>query len=433
MSDQSQYQWIAGIFLVLFLTGAAHGTPDATTDPVTKVPGLLWIVPTGSSEKYDDNAGMVACSYSGEQVVLGYGAGIIELRNRQGDRTGRWQSSHGYYRVWSVAISRDGSRVVAVIHDPRQEHRAEVVYLDDHGRLIWQTTLEGPFGFVDISDNGSVVAVTDSGRSSFYDRTGNRTGTTVLEGMIWQMSLTGDGSSAVAGVIPRDFSGNLYVISNNSTVEWFSTTPVKQRAVAISDNGEYLAGSDQQQIRFFARNGSRIWKFNSSTTTTSLAISSGGDYIVAGSQYYLRYFNNAGTILWQYDDPVPATRSGVYFSNVAIAGNGEYVAAVSRDNKTLLFTSKGKLVEEFESPLWVSDMCLSGSGNAVVIGTDQEIRYFDTGINVPVDEPVPGVVTTAMTISPASFPTQRAQEPGFMVIAGICGGILAWVSMKRRL
>ena len=118
---------------------------------------------------------------------------------------------------------------------------------------------------------------------------------------------------------------------------------------------------------------------------------------------------------------------------MATTGNGEYVAAVSRDNKTLLFTSKGKLVEEYESPLGVSDMCMSESGNALVIGTEQEIRYFDTGINVPAYEPVPSVVTTAVTISPASFPTQRAPEPKFMVIAGICGGILAWVSMRRRL
>jgi hypothetical protein len=339
---------------------------------------------------YNENAGKVSCSYDGEQVVVGPGSGIIEIRNREGDLKGRWQSQQEYYTVWSVGISRDGSRVVAILSDPLQEHSGKVLYLNGSGGLIWQKTLEGPFGSAGISDDGSVVAVTDRDRISFYNRSGNLTGTKVLEGMIWSMALPGDGSYAVAGVSLRDFSGNLYVIDNNGTVEWYSTTRHRLRTVSVSGNGDYLAGSDIGYLRFFQHNGTRAWNYNSSPEIVSIAISYRGEYVAVGSQFFLRYFNRSGTILWQYEDPVIPIRSGAYFSNVAMTDNGEYVVATTRDNRTLLFNNEGKRVKEFESGSWVSDMCLSGSGNALVIGSGQEIRYFDTGIQpLPDTRPLP--------------------------------------------
>ena len=402
-NTRSRYLWIVCIFLVLALVGTTWGAEEITSRPETEERLPLWSVPTGCTEWCGEGAGKVSCSYRGERVAAGYGEGIIEIRNRQGEVTGRWQSSHGYYRVWSVGISRDGSRVIAVIYDPMQDHGAEVVYLNEHGRLIWQTTLKGPFGFAGISDNGSVVAVTDSDRISFYDRSGNRTGTKVLEGMIWSMQLAGDGSYAVARVTPRDYSGNLYLISNNGTIEWYSTTVRRMEAAAISGDGEYLAGSGDGQIRFFAQNGTRVWKFNSSIDARSLAISSRGEYVAAGSQYHLRYFNHAGKLLWQYDDPVIPTRPGSYFTNIAMTDKGEYVAATTRENSTLLFNNEGELQGKFESRSWVSDMCMTGCGNAIVIGTGQEIRYFETGI-APLPDPGPTQITAKQTPEPETFP-----------------------------
>ena len=410
MNDKARYRWILCIFLVLVLGGTARGETGISATPAIQAPVLLWSVPTGCTGACGDGAGKVSCSYDGEQVALGYGAGIIELRNRQGDITGRWQSSHGYYNVWSVTVSRDGSRTVAVLTDPMQEHMGEIVYLDESGRIIWQNPLDSSFGFADISDNGSVVAVTSTDRISFYDRTGNRTGRKVLEGMIWHMELAGDGSYAVAGVTPRDYSGNLYVIGNNGTAEWFSTTRHRQNTVALSGDGEYLAGADEQQIRFFARNGSGVWKFNSSATITSLSISSGGEYMAAGSQYYLWYFNNSGKIIWQYSDPAIPTRPGMYFSNVMITGNGGVVAATTRDNKTLLFNETGKILEKFESRSWIRDMCLSGSGNALAIGTGQEIRYFDTGIS-PLPDVRPPRVTPQPSPEKTTLPVTTQKAP----------------------
>jgi hypothetical protein len=364
-------------------------------------------------------------------VATGYGEGIIEIRNRQGELTGRWQPSHGYYRVWSVGISRDGNRVVAVIHDPMQDHGAEVVYLDEQGRLIWQTTLKGPFGFGGISDNGSVVAVTDYDRISFYDRWGNRTGTTVLEGMIWSMQLAGDGSYAVAQVTPQDYSGNLYLISNNGTIEWYSTTVRRMEAAAISGDGEYLAGSGDGQIRFFAQNGTRVWKFNSSTDARSLAISSRGEYVVAGSQYHIRYFNRAGKLLWQYQDPVIPTRPGSYFTNIAITDRGEYVAATTRQNTTLLFNNEGELQGKFESRSWISDMCMTGCGNAIVIGTEQEIQYFETGI-APLPDPAPPQITANPSPEPETLPVTPQKAPVSIITILFSVVLVLLISCKPR-
>jgi hypothetical protein len=429
MNDKSRCRWILCISLVLFLGGVAGGETGASAIPATQEPALLWSIPTGCTEWCGDDAGKVSCSYDGEQVALGYGAGTLELRNRKGDITGRWQSPHGYYKVWSVAISRDGSRTVVVLNDPMQEHEAEVVYLDEHGKLIWQNPLGTPFGFADIADDGSVVAVTEGDRISFYNRTGNRTGTKMLEGMIWSMQLAGDGSYAVAGVTARDYSGNLYVIGNNGTVEWFSTTRREQNTVAVSGNGEYLAGADSNQLRFFAHNGSQGWKYNSSIEIRSLAISSGGDYVAAGSQYYLRYFNRTGRILWQHEDPGIMTRSGASFSHVTITDNGEYVAATTRGNKTLLFNDKGKILNEFGSRSWVSDMCMPGGGNALVIATRQEIQYFDTGIP-PLPDTKPHTVIPQQLPEETTLPAPTQKAPASVLNIGL--GLLIIILMTKK-
>lgn len=415
------------IFLGLLL-GGVQGVQGISADTAIRVVTPAWSISTGYSGPYGENSGKVSCSYDGERVAVGYGAGIVEIRNRQGDPIGRWQSPQGYYSVWSVRISRDGRRVVAILNDPMQENKGQIVYLNESGELIWQNPLTVPFGFVDLSDDGSVVTVTEGDRISFYDRSGNRTGTKVLEGMIWNMALAGDGSYAVAGVTTRDYSGNLYVIGNDGTVEWFSTTPGKLRATAVSGNGEYLAGADPEQIRFFARNGSRIWKFNSSTAVTSLAISSGGEYVAAGAQYYLRYFNREGEVVWRYDDPVMATRTGAYFNNVAITKNGEFVATTTRENRTLLFTNQGEVMSVFESDTWVTDMCMTGSGNAIVIGTGPEIRYFDTGIS-PAPDMKPAPVTTTTAPEPTAIPSTTKKTPVSVPDILLCLVIVAFITV----
>jgi WD40 repeat protein len=430
ITNKKRYHRILCFLLTGLLAGCVHAAPGVVQDSVMQEPELLWSVPTGSSGPYSDNAGKVSCSYDGERVVAGYGAGIIEVYNRQGDLMGRWQSDRAYYSVWSVGISRDGSRVVSVLNDPQQAHMAKVVYLDQHGRLVWEKTLESPSGFPGISEDGGVVAVADQDRISFYDRAGNRTGTKVLEGMIWYLDLAGDGSSAVAGVTLRDDSGKLYVIGNNGTIEWFSPTPHRIRAVAISGNGEYLAGSDTGQLRFFARNQSRVWKYNSSTQIVSLAISSDGGSVAAGAQYYLRYFDRNGKMLWQYEDPGSLARQGAYFTHVAMTGNGEYVATTTRDNTTLLFSRQGKMQREIASRLWISDICLSGNGNALAIGTGREIRYFDTGIPAQPDARPPS--TTQPLPQQTYVPATSQKSPVSVITSMLCIVIAILSTIQSR-
>src|SRR5512145_2186746 len=393
MENNSCWYLVTGLIVTGILFGHVAGMPG-TGAALAGEPVLLWSVPMNCDDYCDTWSGAyTSISHDGEQVALGYGPGIIEIRDRRGGITGRWQADRRYFTVRSVEISRDGSSVVAVLKDETQQYRATVVYLDNRGRLLWKKSLAHPSGFAGVSDDGSIVAVADVDWLSFYDRAGNRTGTTVLEGSMWNMNVAGDGAYAVGGVTPRDYSGNLYVIGSNGTTEWFSTTPRPIHAVAISGNGEYLAGAGSGQLRFFARNGSRIWKFNTSTEMTSLAISYNGEYTAAGAQYYLRYFDRQGRMLWQYQDPVSPMIQGAYFTNIAMTDNGEYLATTTRDNATLIFNREGTMVGNISSSEWVWSMSMSGSGTSLAIGTSREIRYYDTGLPAQPDLKVVPVAT----------------------------------------
>jgi hypothetical protein len=365
-------------------------------------------------------------------IMAGYGAGIAELRDRQGKILWRWQSSRPYYTVHRVALSRDGERAALILYDPMQDHKGELDYFDRAGNLLWTYPLESAFGFASLSGDGEVVALGDGNRICFFDAAGNRTGTTLLEGFPWTVAISDDGSIAAAGIIKRDYSGNLYAIGTNSTILWSSPTRYRSEETAVSGDGRYIAGTELNRLRYFTAGGDRLFSFNSSPEFSGVAISSDGAYVAASSQYYLRYFNASGAKLWQYEVPSLPTRPGPYVGHLSMSGDGRYISVTTDGNRTLFFSREGAILWQQESPSWIVSTCLSRNGKYLAQGTEQEIRYFDTGIDAPADETIPPVAATITTSSPTPSPTHQAPGPGLLVIAGICMGILAWVSMKRK-
>ena len=135
-------------------------------------PVLLWLGSTGSADPMSDNAAKVSCSGDGKYIAVGYGSGIVEFRDRRGAILWRWQSSHSYYTVWQIVVSRNGEYTGVVLYDPLQNNMGELDYFDKAGNILWNKSMNGPFGFESLSGDGNVVALSDRNRISFFNTTG---------------------------------------------------------------------------------------------------------------------------------------------------------------------------------------------------------------------------------------------------------------------
>lgn len=149
-------------------------------------------------------------------------------------------------------------------------------------------------------------------------------------------------------------------------------------SVAISADGEYIAaGSDEDQLYLFSKNGTLLWSYTAGDGVYSVAISSDGETIVAGSldnNVYL--FSKDGTLLWSY-----GTGNRVW--SVAISENGETIAAGSWDNKVYLFD------KDSGTPLWshatsnfVFSVDISADGEMIAAGSDK-VYLFDRNSSTP--------------------------------------------------
>ena len=419
---------ISGIILMIFIL-PVQATP--VNSPVIPAPVLLWSASTGSTEIMSDNAAKVSISGDGKYVAAGYAAGIVEFRDRQGAVLWKWQSPRHYYTVWQIAVSRNGEYTGVVLYDPLQNNMGELDYFDRAGKLLWSKPLKDPFGFASVSENGSVVALSDSDRISFFTATGLPIGTTVLEGFPWAMEIAKDGSSVTAAMVTRGY-GNLYVISANGTILWGSPTGPRRLAVANSADGRYLAGTDSGTLRYFTRGGAQLWSYTSAPEFTGVAVSSDGSYVAASSQYYLRYFNSSGVKLWQYEAPNLPTKPGPYLGHLTMSDDGGYLSVSTDGNRTLFFNQEGKLLWQNDSPQPVESSSLSGNGKYLALGTEQEFRFFDTGIDVPLVEPAPTVVATTVTRAPVPSQTRQAPVPGILVIVSIVIGILGHTAYRKK-
>ncbi|MDP7007935.1 MAG: PQQ-binding-like beta-propeller repeat protein, partial [Candidatus Poseidoniia archaeon] len=147
-------------------------------------------------------------------------------------------------------------------------------------------------------------------------------------------------------------------------------------SVAISADGEYIAGSDGKKVYPFDKDSSTpLWNYTAGDYVRSVAISAAGEYIAAGTggdddKVYL-FGKNSSTPLWSYE-----TGDEVY--SVSISADGEYIAAGSEDNKVYLF-----------------DKDSSTGGSPVAYS----ISFSDMSVSLDVRPGASGVGCTEMLIS----------------------------------
>ena len=138
------------------------------------------------------------------------------------------------------------------------------------------------------------------------------------------------------------------VTSSNPVVPvWSYNTVSRNRNVAISSNGQYIAVAcyDGYLYLFEKDNPIPLWSSNLGESVQSVAITPDGQYIVAGTTrdanlVYL-FEKNSSTPLWSYN-------TGGIVMSLAISSDGQYFAAgIGRDGYCVYLFEKNS-----STPLW---------------------------------------------------------------------------------
>jgi len=269
-----------------------------------------------------------------------------------------------------TAISADGNYIVAG-SDSSYNSR---VYLFDKGSFIplWSHTLNERILSVDISAYGEHIVAGTQDSIYLFNRDSS---TPIWEYTpewgpeVYAVAISDDGEYIAAGTQDDKV---YFFHTGSSTPLWEAVTGEDVQSVAISADGEYIAaGSDNNRVYLYHKDSSTpLWYYQTGNDVRTVSISATGQYITVGSydgKVYL-FHRSSETVLWSY-------ATGYQFYSVVISANGEYIAAINY-NKVYLFN------KDSETPLWSnyesggSSVAISENGGQIATGSSNNVQLF---------------------------------------------------------
>ena len=359
----------------LILVAFGAGDVDADKEPLWEYKAYETLYTTSISD-------------NGKQIVVGSETGIYLFDNEVS--TPIWKSSEGS-QTHIIGISDDGENIVS-------QGNALQVFRKDNSTPLWSfsTSSGNSQTLVSIDSAGEYIVTGGTGSIRVF-KSDNST-------PLWQynnsrnsqftsVAISSDGNYIIAG---SEDTFVYFFDRQNSAPLWTYETDSKVSSVAISEDGNYLvAGSQDENVYFFEKDSSvPVWTHSGIGNVHSVDISDDGSYIVASIHTSTYVFGkNSNTPLWNFKSDVwqgwEATPSisgdgkfvvfqhigqigggkqGVFLSlyeiegknhfwsyenddateywiSVSISYDGNYISAVSYDNRAYLF-EKGEDMEE---------------------------------------------------------------------------------------
>ena len=291
-----------------------------------------------------------------------------------------------------IEVSDNGEYVAAALMDDLYYFSA------DNNTPLWTVPLEARVIGLDISENGSLIALGTANSGDKGDKIFlyNNKGEKLMEyravhegytqsGNFYHPDMTPDGGYIAASTGCPD--RRAYLFSSNGTLIFRSEgltldSPIHKSS--ISDNAEIIAYSlDNMQgkelLILFDKNGSQLWSFSGEDgSARGVSVSDNGEYVAIGTTKGHIYLFSAGSnnTLWNFFESVYT-----HFAEVKLSPDGILLAAGSDSKKIYLFSN------ENNTPLWVYNTTawvnkLDFNGEYVVAGTGLK-EYFAEGMNEP--------------------------------------------------
>lgn len=226
-------------------------------------------------------------------------------------------------------------------------------------------------------------------------------------GHVYSVATNSDGNYIVAGTD----NNALFNFYKNGSLSWnfshstgLSTQPYF-KSVAMTANGDYIyAVRDLCPACFFHREGTLLWGCQNwesgKVIGVSGGISSDGNYLVMSTEIRNKvYFrNDTGKILWQFttdnlENPSEWNdHTGVH---VAISADGQHVAAVSEDSRVYYFNQSGSLLWSNITGRSLENVAMSADGQYIAVASrDHNVYYYNASGTRLWNYPTGGVVKT---------------------------------------
>jgi len=263
----------------------------------------------------------VAASADGSLLVAGGRDNLTVAYDRDGKELWTFPAQG---TVYDVAVSADGTRVAIASED------RHVYFLDGSGKELWNYRGSQTFLSVSMTGDGSMIAAgSEDHTASLFDSAGRVLWQYTAGDQVTNVALYGTarGFRLVAG--SRD--SRVALLSGAGQVLWQTTLNYSVRGLSVTPNGARIAAGDNRETLYSLNGGTgKIeWKASIGSPIPAIAITSDGQRIVAGSaKGELAVYNAKG-------DRVQSTNVGGSFNDLALAGDGSFVAVANADRVSI--------------------------------------------------------------------------------------------------
>lgn len=253
---------------------------------------------------------------------------------------------------------------------------------DGLNQLAWVYDVKGSISAISLSGDGtSIIAGLSTNEIYSIDKNGffNWKYTFTSGGTeVKTVSISYDGNTQAAG------GGNddIQVFNEAGGILWASDSD--RETVSVSDDGQLIASSDWAGgglggwgLRLYNRPGALLWASGGYNPISQVSISGDGSLIVTGEYYgadgYLDATNKQGSKVWSQKE-YSAT-----LSSISVSYNGNTIAVGCNDDRVYVYDSIGSLLWSYSTAdgneVYVD---VSKDGSTIVIGSnDQKIVTFD--------------------------------------------------------
>jgi hypothetical protein len=265
---------------------------------------------------------------------------------------------------------------------------------------IWQKHLDGQIWSVDTSKDGSHIAAgTDinetAGKIYYYDKNGSLLWFSQQDRAIGKVSVSEDGSLILAsgyqtfgraGVYTNPAT---YLFDQSGNLLW---TYKNANLTSLSSENQFLTGEITPQkkiliafdegLLYLNSDGNLLWNYTVSGRTSGIKISSDDSTIalgVIGNQdnvWWLYVFDNLGNLLWKYD----GTDGIVQGRAVSLSSGGERImvgSMASGDYGNLYMFDKGSLLWKRNVDGGVLGIDMSDDGTFAIVESNYGTTVFD--------------------------------------------------------
>ncbi|MEK6977834.1 MAG: WD40 repeat domain-containing protein [Candidatus Hydrothermarchaeota archaeon] len=249
--------------------------------------------------------------------------------------------------------------------------------------LLWRYDTGQAVSGVAVTENGTVIAAA-YGNVTLFEAGGRQIGNNNLRDFIAALASTPGGEYTAVG----SGEGKVYLLDSNLTVLWKYLVMVAPNAVAISGDGNAIAvAMSTPTIYLLNGKGEVAWRYKAEKVPTSIALSSKGDLIAVATKEAVYLLDREGNGTWLYKTGGPAR-------GVALDDRGRVAVGI---NASLFLLEGGKEVWRYEAGGPVKAVAMTGSGDFILLSTEDKVYLLDGGGKLVWDGDIGGILSLAIS------------------------------------